>query len=417
MKMQLKFKTSDLIDALSSVAIVTPKPFDKEGNTGYLFVVRDEKCYVYSQDAEHVTRATIPILESDGTGSFIYPSAYTDAFKFVGDEVTFDVSNESGSYLIKYTTQSGASAKRAGLDPNLMKVCDDALLEATDGSEVSAGILREALSVTKPFLPKSSNSGSRVAEHFDTVQMFDGSKPEWEKSNGILYASNSIQAVFYHSTAFVDKYLVIHGKNIGALQSFLGKTSGMVRLRKGKNMTFVVDSQDRVFGWTHVEKTYNKIAYYALKLDQIILAVSAENVVKALRYVRTELGSKHDKVRIVFDDKGQTLQFKIIEGSNEAISFPVPVTVEQNTDNRSFEFNCNLNQILELFSNANGNVLKFRIAIMAPDERRAKEGAYFRTLDEFWLNDAGVLVAGSGVKTPPERAYKCLVTRFMPSMN
>lgn len=417
--MRIKFKTADLIEALDSVAIVPPRPLTPKGDfAGYLFVVRGDICFVYSRDAQRVARATISILEAEGEGSFIYPSAYVDAFKFVGDEVTFDVSSENDAHTLKYTTRSGATAERTSCNPSLLAACDKDLEEASEGCEFPVAILREALGSSRVFLPKPKDE-KKVEEHFNTIQIFDNSKPEWEKSNGYLYASNSTQSTFFYSDAFLGKYLAVHGSHLGALGAFLSKSAGSIRVRIGKSMTFVVDDKGRVFGWVHTTKTHSRITYYALKQDQIVLMLSADNINKALRYIRTELETKHDRVRINFDEAGKTLQIQISESTTKATSFLVPVDVLQNEVNRGFSYHANINHLLDLFNGLKGQKVMFRIAIVLPSERRPKESACFRTIDEFWMDDEGKVLAGSDVKEEdrPVGAHRCRVTRFMPSMS
>ncbi len=416
--MKLKFKTDELIAALDSVSIVPPRPVTSDGaSAGYLFVVRGDLCFVYSRDAQHVARANLSVVEADGEGSFIYPSAYADAFKFVGDEVEFEVSNENDSYTIKYTTRSGATAERTGCDPRLLSACDKDLEEASEGCEFPVSVLHEAIGAAKVFLPKPTDN--RVDEHFKTIQVFDKSKPEWEKSNGYLYASNSTQSVFFYSEAFLDKRFAIHGSHLSALGAFLSKSEGSIRVREGKSMTFVVDGKGRVFGWIHHKERYSKISYYTLKQDQIVLMVSGDNINKALRYIRTELDSKLHRARIIFDDETEVLRIQINESTSRATSFPVPVKVIQNEVNRGFSYHANINHLLDMFSGMQGQHVMFRVAIVAPTERRPKESACFRTIDEFWMDDSGKVVAGSDVKDEdrPVGAHRCVATRFMPSIS
>ncbi len=68
MGIAFKVRASDLNAALDVVKIVSPRPFDKQGSAGYLFVIRGEVGYVYSRDAQHVARAEFPLVEVDGEG-------------------------------------------------------------------------------------------------------------------------------------------------------------------------------------------------------------------------------------------------------------------------------------------------------------------------------------------------------------
>jgi hypothetical protein len=416
MVMKFKVKAEDLNDALGSVSIVPPRPVTQSGQAGYLFVVRGETCSVYSRDAQHVARATFPVFDVEGEGPFIYPAAYVSAFQFVGEDISFEVSSEGDNHLIKYTTGSNANAERSSFDPALMTACDKDLEDAQDAREFPAPILRTALGFAKPFLAKDA---ARTDEHWKTLQVFDASKPEWEKGNGYLFASDGTQALFFQCQALIGKGIAVHGQHLGALGAFLGKAGGgMVTVRTGKNMIFMTDNKGRVLGWTHHSKTHTKFSYYSLKQDKIVLALPVDLILKALKYTRAELDAKKDRIRIVFDHTDSTVHFQVSDGSSKAASFRVPVRVSQNDVNEGFSYYVNINQFLDLFDGMQGKQVAFRVTILPAGPNRPKGGAAFRTIDEFWLDNDGRVVIGGGADQTekPEGAHQCTVTRFMPSM-
>jgi hypothetical protein len=56
-----------------------------------------------------------------------------------------------------------------------------------------------------------------------------------------------------------------------------------------------------------------------------------------------------------------------------------------------------------------------RVTILPADERRPKDTAMLRTIDEFLIDTDGKVIGGSGVETQPENTFRCRVTRYMPS--
>jgi len=72
--MKFKAQAHDLSAALDLVSSVTPEKNDSTGGMGgFLFSVRDGRCYVYSRDNVHVARADFEV-EADEEGQFIYPT-------------------------------------------------------------------------------------------------------------------------------------------------------------------------------------------------------------------------------------------------------------------------------------------------------------------------------------------------------
>ncbi len=426
--MKITLKLKDLTEALGIVEIVPPRPLTPQGGAGFLFVVRaDGKCSIYSRDALHVSRATIPceVQDADETGSFIFPSGFTEGFRFLRDEeITIDATNDGEAFMVSWSTNSGAGADRSSYDPKLMSSCDMDLEAAKDERAFPVGILKEALSLAKPFLAKPNDT--RVPEHFKTIQLFDTTKPEWEKGSGNLFAANGIQAFWFYSEAFKDKSFSVHTQHMGHLSSFLAKSTGQVMLRTGENMSFAMDTKGNVFGWAHHTASHGRYSYYALALDKLILALPKNMTSDALRFIRSELGPNEDKIHLVVNeyrdvevgDKKQrhaTMLFKIAETKGKARSFPLTAVVVEGSVERDIAFNVNIERFIELIDNMKGIDVQLRIAVMPADDKRPKESAMFRTIDEFLMDVDGKVVGDVRAETRPEGSFECRVTRYMPS--
>ncbi len=417
MQIKFKVKTAELTSALDTVSIVSPRPVvpNKNETAGFLFMVRGEKCYVYSRDALQAVRADFPIYDVEGEGAFIYPAQHASAFKALGEEIEFEVVNDGDTHTVKY--KGGSSAERTSLDPALLSTCDKDLDSAPEGQTFSVALLREALGLAKPFIAKADDQ--RTDEQWKMTQIFDSTQEATAKGNGHLYASDSKQAFYFYCEAFKDKGFAIHGKHLGVLGSFLAKCEGTVTVRKGANMMFVIDAAGRVLGWAHQTKSFSKFIYYPLKADQIVLVVPVETVLRALSYIKAELPAKTDWIKVNFDAKNATLMFSASDDKCKASSFPVVVGVQQNTDDRDFSYGVSLGNFRNLFDGVKGKQVELRASIQAPGPNRPKEIAMFRTIDNFWLDSMGKNVAGSGANKDelPEGAVQCIATRFMPSMN
>ncbi len=293
--------------ALDTVAGVTPKPLTPNGASGYLLVVDavDEggtaTCSIYSRDALHVARATFPITEADGTGSFIYPATSIAAFRFFDRQpITFEASLDGETYKVAYVTASGAKSEKVTVDPALMATCDKDLVDSTVVASFSAGVLRQALAMVKPFLGQPQDA--KLEEHLKTAQILDVAK--YPGGDGYMYAFNNTLACFVECDAFLGQNLSIHSQHLPFLTSFLAKAEGKVEIRHGKNMVFAVDHEGRVLGWSHHHKQHASFKYYSLDQDTVVLKVPRKLFADALAYIRSELDAKQNKIKFAFLREG-----------------------------------------------------------------------------------------------------------------
>jgi hypothetical protein len=412
--MQIKFKVSATLlnDALDTVSVVAPRAITPQGNTGYLFVVSGETCRVYSQDALRVARASFPISEVEGEGPFIYPSQHIGAFKFADGDISFTAVSDGDSHHVSYDIGGGAGTHRTTLDPKLLATCDRDIEAATNERQFPVALLRESMSMSRPFMAEAKDT--RVEEHYKTFQIFDGSTEALAKADGNLYASNGLQAFFFHCDAFKGKGLSVHGQHLPLLASFLARCEGDVTFKDSANKTFAIDSKGHVLGWTHHKKMYERFSYYGLKLDKIVLAVPKARALNSLRYTKSEMDSKRDKIRIHFDAENSTLRFAVIEGDSKSTSPSVDVRAVS-SDNKDVTTNVNIEHLIELFEGSKAEEVELRVAVIPAGDNRPKDSVMFRTIDEFWLNGEGKVVGGSSIPEgkEPEGAYRCKVTRFM----
>lgn len=419
--MELKFKLqADALNAaMDVVSVVTPRPITSDGAAGYLFVVRKtpegkDRCYVYSRTEHLVVRSDFPLEEVEGEGAFIYPAQHVSSFKFAEGSVTFWAKSEGDTHTVRYDLGNGAGTERTTLDPKLLATCDKELDAATDERELPVAVLREAISLSRPFLSKHTEQ--RASEESKTIQIFDSSNEGTAKGDGYMFASNSIQCFFFQCDAFKGKALAIHGQYLSEVSSFLAKSKGTVTFKTSPSKTFAIDASGRVLAWSHHVNPYKKFSYYTPKTDKIVLLVPRSVVLNRLRHVHTELEAKHDKIKMTFDHAGSNIRFQAADGKSKTMSLPVDVEILPGGEERNFSTNVNIDHLIELFDGAKADRVELRIAIVPPSAQRPTEQLLFRTRDEFWLDGEGKVVAGSNVQAgkEPEGGFKCMVTRFMP---
>lgn len=407
--MKFRVNAEDLNAALEVVTIVTPRALTPAGGTGYLFVVRADKCSLYSRDSLHVAKAEFPITDVEGDGSFVYPAEYMAAFRLIKGPITFTAVSDNETFTITYEADSGETAEHTGLDPRLIPTCDKDFDEASDERTFPAGLLREAITQSSEFVAEGKNT--RVEDHFKTIQIFDDSNPAWAKGNGHLFAANGVQAYFFYSEAFEGKAFSVHGQHLALLTAFLAKAGGDVTVKTGSNFMFMV-SEGRVFGWAKHQKGHQKFAYYKIEADKVILAADKDMLLRALRHTRAELSAKRDKIRVTFSQQEGTLRFEVAEATGKAKSILVPVKVVSQEGN-DLTVGVNIDHFITTIKDMKGSQVELRVAFFAATGN-AKEGAVFRTIEEFYADANGKpLISAPGVK--PEGGFLCRVTRFMPS--
>jgi hypothetical protein len=417
MGIRFKCSVSDLNRALDIVTIVPPKQITPLGEQGYLFVVRPSptgpRCYVYSRDATKVARADFPIEDVEGEGAFIYPSNIA-GIRMLEGQLTFETDVDSeGTPTIRLRSSEGASAEKTGFDPRLLAPFDKEYEAATNEREIPAPILRVAIGQAKGYLLQPKDT--KADEHFRSLQIFDASRPEWEKGNGTLFSADSTQMLYYWSEVFKDKGLAVHSQHIPSLVEFLGCTDNNVKLRTGANMTFATLDDGSIFGWAHHAKTHSKYGYYSKSSDNYLLKVSKERILKSLHYIKSELDGKSEKIKLVWSEADKSLSFHMNDGKSKVNSIPVLINEVEKSTGQDLTCFANVNHLINLFEGLSNNVPTFRIYRMDPSPTRPKGLVGFRTIDEFWLDKNGkpeICTADN----PPEGAIQCAVTRFMPSM-
>lgn len=409
--MKITFKIADLIKALDVVSIVAPQPVTAQGGSGYLFVVRGNICHLYSRDALCVARAEFPVSETDGDGSFAYPSEYVSAFKYLATEAetcTMEATSEEERFVVKYKVDSGAKAERSSFNPELLSTCDDDLQAVKTEHAFPAGLLREGIRLARPFLPEINDT--KKPEHLKGLQVMDASRKEYEKGDGYLFVSDGARVFYFHCEALKGKALEIHSQHLPLFVNFLGKSGEKVTIRKGDHFNFAVSDNGSVFGWPRHSKLHDKFNYFALKSDKYVLQVHRARLLNSLMLSQVELGPNREKVKVNFDPERRALWFTVTEGTGKAEGLPVQVTVKE-TEDKPWSASVNINQFIEMVNNVKGNEVELRVLIVPADETTGrKEMVLFRSIDDFHLDSAGK------VTPDPEGAFKCRVTRFMPSM-
>ena len=405
--MKIKVDAKALVYALDVVGIVPPKAINQAGFAGYLFEVRSDNCYIYARDGKHVSRSLVPVLELEGEGAFIYPNQSVSAFKYVPGTITFNSTSDGEKFLVNYVADSGANAERFTVNPKLFSNCEEDLEQAVVAHDFSTGVLRLAFDTVKSYTPAKENHCDEV---FHTVQIFDDSKPEWAKGDGVMFAADNIRAIYFECSAFKGKHLPLAAEHLPYVSSFLSKCSGSVSVRNAPHMVFFEDSKGNLLGALHKVKVHSRYSYYPTEKDQFVFRVDKDTFLTTLKYIRTELDKDRHKIRLTYSHQAGEFQFQVSESSSKAFSAPFKIRSREATLSRDFTFGINIDHFIGLFEPVLGNEVELRVSIVP---QGAKEAALFRTIDRFNVDSEGKLEIDKTL----EGVSECKVTRFMPSMD
>ena len=416
--MKFKAQVADLVAALDVVSIVPPGSLTQEGGTGYLFVVADDKCFVYSKDAQRVVRAEFPVTDVEDEGSLVYPGDATAMapLRFLSGEITVESGHEEEGdrHYVKYQVGE-AQSERSTYDPRYASTFDKALAEANTEFEMPAAILKESLQMAKPYVGKLNSE--QVEEVYKTVRLFDDSDEKFAKGDGNMYAADNVCAFYFFCEALKGKGVSVYGQHMSFVLSFLSKCGETVKVRNGKLMTYLINEEGQVLGWSHCQKNHERFKYPSRKNDQFVLRMPQTVLLTALSFVRAEMGTKQSKIRVEYNHVEGALRFRGSGSSNKVESFPVGVSPIVDEDGKGggvdgpekdFALNANVNHLIELVENSKAHEVELRVCV---SDQKGKSVAFFRTIDQFLMDTKGKVV------TEPKGSHPCMVSRFATTQN
>lgn len=422
MEITFKVDASALNRAIGVASIVTPQVTPQTGG-GYLLMVRQETCDIYSRDGKHEARASFPISEVVGEGAFILPSEAVEGLSYVSGEILFLATEAGGSFKVKYTFGESGLVEQVSLDPRTMHMFEKdiaAAREAVSPKEFTIKVLQFALGTTKSFLPKSGDTVDQ--DMYRSVKVFGNADPDLARANGYMFASNSKEICYFKCGAFIDKDLSLPAQHLSLIESFLGRSTGSVSIYQTDTKVYMINQLGDVLGWPRHSIEYKKFSYYA-KTDEIVVKVAPGDIIPRLKMMRANLPKDKTKIRMHFDPGTNYISFSSVAESKTLNSDPVATDKIDVRVSEPLVMNVNVLQMLHLFEAIRGDKVEFRIKIVPASDRYPKDRLMFRTIDGFLLNDEGTVVGGfienppKDTQYPPKGAHECLVTRFAPGID
>lgn len=418
--MKFKVLTHNWTGALALASSIDPSAGGTRAGAGYLCVVRGEKCFVYAEDGKQRMRIPIPVFDVEGEGAFVYPTGSQGDLRYVDGSVEFEAGEDEGAYVIWCRRDSGGAKggihKIITFAPDTLRSLDADLGKATKTSSFPVAVLKEGLSMTRPYLADLKEQGAKP--EFHNLQLF-GDDVDAE-GNGYLLGYSMNKTSYFYSPDLEGKSLTVYLPRVSLLQAFLAKSSGKVDVYKSDNSTYFMNSGEQVLGWTNQAFTMSKFGYYGLALDRHIFRIPKASLEKELKYIRSTLPPDKNKAFWSYDHKSSAVT---ISASNtlgsEVDSVPLPVTVLANGDDgcwgpgdlgKKTTVQCNIN--LELMIQLIETTKHPRDVILGIAVAKGGKQHVFRVIEDYCIDQGGKYV-----EKPAEgqEVYQCRSVRYVPS--
>lgn len=420
--MKFKVMTSEWTDGLALVSTTTPKAIDAKGTSGYLCVVRGEKCFLYSEGDQQRTRVSVPIFDVEGEGAFVYPTGSQGDLRYVDGCVEFETGEEGGATIIwcrREAEEAKGPHKIITFSPNVLKSLDEDFARAKESGSYPVVLLREALNATRTFLHKEPNQQG-VRPEFKSVQLFG--EDTSADANGHMLGHTHNRTCYFYSPELEGQPLSVFALRIPPLLQFLSKSGGRVSVYRSANSTYFVNAEQQVLGWSNQETPMPQFGYYALALDRIVLKISRPSLEKEMRYIRSTLPKDKDKAFFKYDHKTRVVSLSADNTlGGEADSLPIGVTPLVAGDERcwsdgdlgqSQDVECNVN--LDLLIQLVDGTKHPKDFILGIAQAKKTKQYLFRVVEEYFIDEGGKYV-----ENPKEGqgGHQCRTIRYVPAKN
>lgn len=299
--------------------------------------------------------------------------------------------------------------------PQVLKALDSDLEKATKLGTFPVVLLREALSVSKPYLGDPKDSTTKPVNH--NLQLYG---EEAGDGNGYLHGCTMNKASLFFSEGLKGKPLFVYCQRVPLLVSFLSKSTGDVDVYQSTNATYFRNAADQVLGWSNQDYVGVKFGYHNLTLDRHIFKIPRANLEKELRYVRSTLPAERDKVSFSYDHSTACLR---VGASNplggEIESLPLAVTpLVQGQDRcwgpgdlgttESLQFNVNLDNLIQIVESTKHP----RDVVLGVGKTRKQSQHLIRTIEDYSIDEQGKYVERPGTG---QRVFECRAQRYISS--
>lgn len=420
--MKFKVLTSDWVTALALVSSITPSSVDSKGSSGYLCVVRGDKCYLYSEDGHQRFRVPIPVFDVEGEGAFVFPTGRQGDLRYVEGWVEFEAVEEGGAHVVwcrrdPGDTRRGGVHKIITFSPQALRSLDADLGKAVKSSVFPSVLLREALTMTRSYLADAKDSTAKP-EHLN-LQLFG--PDAGEMGDGYMLGCSISKSAYFKSPELAGKPLFVYGPRVSLLLSFLSKSPGEVAVYHSQNATYFMNAAEQVLGWSNQDYAGVKFGFYDTVHDRHIFKIARASLEKELRYVRSTLASDRNKALVSYDHASGTLQISAGDPNGGLIaSLPLAAMALVEGDEgcwgpgdlgkkEDVQFNVNLDWMIQLVEAAKHP----RDVVLGVARVKGKSNqCLFRLIEDYSIDEQGKYVE---LPATNQKVFSCRAVRFIPS--
>lgn len=400
---------SDLLSALEIAASVRPRAITVNGDTGFV-VAADVAAggRVYSVGESSTVACPFVVREASDGVALVLPPAVRNSLRSHGDgliKVSCLVDRSTCSITIagpggssSFKTPSPASLRYRRDDP---PVADDAF-----GKPIPAGILRAALVGAHPFVSKDGKAEPETR----TIQIFDSANPSYSKGDGTLYASDGISAYYFYSSAFVGRAMTLHADDLDVAIKLTGY-AGTIRAAAGNEPRLLSDVGTRL--WGSRCKPREQYNYYPRKVEGYRYTLARAALVSMIQEAVTPMRSDRPCVRLLFEHRRRTLRIEVAAKGRTIKSHAIPILRHAVLEDRDIDVAVVPHMMFRLLETAQAPEVELRLMLIPPPEGRPREGFTLRTIEHFWADAEGRVVAAGNAPQPTPDSYECRVTAFV----
>lgn len=419
--MKFKVLTAEWTGALAVVSSITPSAVDALGTSGYLCVVRGEKCFLYSEGDRQRVRVQIPVFDVEGEGAFVFPTGPHGDLRYVDGAVEFEAGEDQEAHVVwcrreAGRTKAGGVHKIVTFNPSMLKSLDADFGKAEKTATLPVVVLKEALNMTRPYLSDPKEQG--VKPECVNLQLF-GADGDAE-GNGYMLGCSMNRTSYFYCPELEGTSLSVYAPRIPLLLGFLSRSTGKVEVYRSKNSTYFMNSDEQVLGWSNQDFKASQFGFYGLALDKHVLKVSKASLEKELRYIRSTLPADKNKAFWRYDHKANALTISASNSvGSEVDSLPIDVTPLVAGDDRcwgdgsqgkksSVECNVNLDLMIQLVEGTKHP----RDVVLGIAQTKNSKQYMFRIIEEYFIDEGGKYV-----EKPAEGqgGFQCRTVRYVPS--
>ena len=418
--MKFKVLTHEWTGALALASSITPSAVDTRGTSGFLCVVRGDKCFLYSEDGRQRCRVPIPVFDVEGEGECVFPTGSQGDLRYVEGWVEFETGEDDGANVIWCRRDTGGAKggvhKIITFSSSALRSLDADFGKAEMVASYPAVVLKEALNMTRPYLSDPKEQG--VKPECINVQLFGTDLTA--EGNGYMLGCSMNKTSYFYSPELEGRSLSVYALRIPLLISFLARSPGKVDVYRSENSTYFINSAEQVLGWSNQDFKSSPFGFYGLTLDKHMLKIPKAALEKELKYIRSTLPPDKNKAFFHYDHMSNSLT---VSASNtvggEADSLPIVVMPLMEGDDRCWgsgelgkqsDVRCNVN--LDLMIQLVEATKHPRDVVLGIAQSKNMKQHLFRIIEDYVIDEGGKYVEKP---TDSQRGHQCRTLRFVSS--